>query len=69
MVFDFDNAGKEKITVDKYIDELLSECQDVKGIAVTPANDNLFKIDETSKLLSVEMKDKFNTRVAKLLYI
>jgi hypothetical protein len=55
--------------MDKYIYDVLNECEDVNRIAVTPANDNLFELYETSKLLSLEMKDKFHTRVAKLLYL
>jgi hypothetical protein len=29
--FDFDNAGKVKITTEKHIDDVLNECEDVNG--------------------------------------
>jgi hypothetical protein len=69
MVFDFNKTGKVKITMNKYVEDFLEECHDIEGIAVTPAHDGLFKVNTMSKLLTLENKQKFHTRVAKLLYL
>jgi hypothetical protein len=69
MVFDFSKVGKVKITMDKYVEDVLAECNDILGMAVTPANDDLFKVNAESELLTIENKQKFHTRVAKLLYL
>jgi hypothetical protein len=51
-----------------YVNELF-EVYDVEGCAATPATEKLFIISEDSESLSGEMKERFHSRVAKLLYL
>jgi hypothetical protein len=50
LVFGFTRSDKVKISMDKYIEDLL-RLYEVKGKAKTPALPDLLKVDETSKLL------------------
>ena len=70
MTFDFDSIhGKVKITMDGYVEDVLSECDHITGVASTPAGNNLFSIDEKSTLLLTAEKDIFHSMTAKLLYL
>ena len=68
MVFDFSDEGKVRVSMNKYIDELLEEYKDVTGTAKTPAGEDLFTIDESATLLGDKDKEYFHSLVAKLLY-
>ena len=68
MTFDYTVPGKVRITMSKYVNDLLEEYQ-VTGSAATPASSNLFDIDSESELLSGEQSEAFHPRVAKLLYL
>ena len=68
MVFDFTRSDKVKISMDKYVEDLL-RLYEVKGKAKTPAMPDLLKVDETSKLLNESEREEFHSRVAKLLYL
>lgn len=68
MTFDFSKDGEVKVTMEKYIDDLLKH-YDVKGKAATPAKEDVFKVDDTSEPLDDELRGEFHTVVAKLLYL
>jgi len=60
-------AGKARISMKKFIEELLEVYGEVK-MRVTPARNQLFESNEERKL-SEEEKGDFHTMVAKLLYL
>jgi hypothetical protein len=68
QTFDWSCPGKCKVTMEGYVNDLF-EVYDVEGCAATPATEKLFIISEDSESLSGEMKEKFHSRVAKLLYL
>ena len=51
MTFDFTQPGKCRVTMNGYITDLLKFCDGIKGTAKTPAQSDLFDIDESSKVL------------------
>jgi hypothetical protein len=57
-----------KITMDKYIEDVLEVC-DVVGNAKTPALSDLFTVDVNSPPLAQDEKEHFHSMVAKLLYL
>ena len=69
MVFDFTKQGICKITMDGYIIDLLKFAEDIEGTAKTPANDNLFSVNEESEKLDKSKKEFFHSGTAKLLYL
>jgi hypothetical protein len=70
MMFDFTNSNKVKITMDKYVDDLLSSCDGrADGISKTPSTAELFNLDKDSKMLDKEDKEWFHSYTAKLLYL
>jgi histone deacetylase 1/2 len=69
MVLDFRDSGKVKVSMPKFMNELLEDYKDVEGTAKTPAKKNLFDINEESLLLDAEDKAYFHTATAKLLYL
>ena len=68
MTFDFSEAGKTKISMDGYIEDIITSYQVTKS-ASTPANSKLFEIFESSPLLDEDKAMEFHSRVAKLLYL
>lgn len=68
MTLDYTEPDKLKITMKNQIDNLL-EKTGVKAKAVSPSEDDLFDIDETSQLLTIEQKDKFHSIIASISYI
>jgi hypothetical protein len=68
MSLDFSINKQVKITMEGYINELLKQ-HHIDGTTTTPANENLFKIKEQSKLLLNDKKEEFHSIVAKLLYL
>jgi len=68
MTFDYTIPGKVRITMSKYVTDILAKYQ-VTGSAATPASSNLFDIDLDSKQLSTEQSEDFHSRVATLLYL
>ena len=68
MVFDFSKADKVRISMDKYVEDLL-RLYDVKGKAKTPALPNLLTVNEASEVLCESEREEFHSRVAKLLYL
>jgi hypothetical protein len=68
QTFDFSEHGKVKITMEKYVADMLN-VYDVRGTAATPATNDLFVIYDDGVPLSAEIKEKFHSRVAKLLFL
>ena len=68
MTFDYTIPGKVRITMSKYVTDILEKYQ-VTGSAATPASSTLFDIDMDSKQLSTEQSEDFHSRVATLLYL
>ena len=68
MILDFKYDGFCQVTTPKLIQEIISDFQ-VKGKARYPANTDLFKVDDSSPLLSDDKRKRFHSGVQKLLYI
>lgn len=68
MTFDYSTLGKVKITMEKFVADLLKDCE-VTGTAATPATVHLFEIDENSPLLPPDRAKLFHSRVATVLYL
>ena len=70
MVFDFTKCEKVKITMDGYVDDLLTSCDGrADGISKTPSTTELFNLDQDSKLLDNDEKQWFHSYTAKMLYL
>ena len=67
QTLDFSNEGKCKVSMKKYVEEVLEDCK-VDGFAATPASSDLFVVGEGEKLSKAEA-DAFHSRVAKLFYL
>jgi len=67
MTFDFSSREQLKVTMENFVSELLKECK-VEGVASTPANNNLFQVDDEAALDS-DNKEYFHSTVAQLLYL
>ena len=68
QTFDFSLPGKVKITMEGYIQDLLT-LYEVDHYSATPALSNLFVVAPESPRLSPPQSDDFHSRVAKLLYL
>ena len=68
MDFDYSTEGVVKVSMKKIIEKVLEEIQ-VDGTCRTPASNELFLVDETSELLPKDLKEKFHSVVALLLYL
>jgi hypothetical protein len=71
MTFNFETAGKVKITMEGFIKELLEDCKDIIGVSPTPAKPDLFSIlpEATNPLLTTSAREYFHSITAKLLYL
>jgi len=67
MVFDFSQVGTCEISMSNYVEDIIRTCE-VSGLAESPATSDLFE-EKESTLLEVNRKEKFHSRVAKLLYL
>ena len=68
MTLDFGSKGTAKVSMCHYVDSILAE-YDVRGSVNTPADDNLFTIDEKAEKLDNLARERFHTAVAKLLFL
>jgi hypothetical protein len=68
MTFDYRRKGSVKISMEKYVADLLAADQTSKT-AATPATLELFSVDTNSPALDAKQKEEFHSRVAKLLYL
>jgi len=72
MTLDYSIKGKVKIDMTKYVkNDMLAEFpdKDMEGTSATPANDNLFKVNEHSPKLGNLQRESFHTMVAKGLFV
>ncbi|VEU33958.1 unnamed protein product [Pseudo-nitzschia multistriata] len=70
MTLDYSESGKVKLSMFDYLEEIIQNLPDsLKGTAVTPAADHLFKVNEACPRLDEEQADKFHHYVAKLLFM
>jgi len=67
MTFDYTVAGVVKVTMEKYVQDILDGYQ-VTGKAATPSSVNLFTLRD-SPALNSDNSMEFHSRVAKLLYL
>ena len=71
MSIDYNETRKVKISMYKYIKQLLSKLpEDVAGLAATPAANHLFQFDDTNaEQLSKSEAQFFHHNVSKLLFL
>ena len=73
MTIDFSDAGKVKITMYDYVDEMISELPtEMIGESATPASSHLFEIredDDDDQLLTPELSEEFHHLTAKTLFL
>ena len=73
MLMDFSQDGVAKLTMPKYVDDILkSAAEDATykpRVMNTPASEDLFSVDPSSPLLSCDEKTNFHTMVARCLYL
>ena len=67
VLFDFSIQGKVKITMEKFLTEIIEDNL-VTSVAETPAAENLLNTSKSSPLLSHEESEKFHRTVCQLLY-
>ena len=63
---DFSKPGSMIVSMQKYVEDCT---RGVSGVNKTPADLNLFRVDEKSELLTEDVKEEFHSTVAKLLYL
>jgi hypothetical protein len=68
MSFDFSTQGEVKITMKKFIDELM-DAYNVKSVSDTPSSNSLFDATKDSPLLDKKKSEQFHSCVAKCLYL
>ena len=69
MLFDFSKDGEVTVSMDHYIEDVLTQwSSEVKCASTTPATGVLFNVDTGSPLLSKKASERFHSTVAKLLY-
>jgi hypothetical protein len=75
MSFNFKIPGKVKITMDGFVNDLLKECQDIVRVSPAPGKPTQFHVGDmddanhTNPLLSDSARERFDSLVAKLLYL
>ncbi len=71
MCFDYGTKGEVQISMDKSIATIIDTFpEQITGVSMTPANDNLFKVQpEGGKLLPKSQAAMFPHTVAQLLYV
>ena len=70
MRLDYSKKGQVKIDMTKYVQEMLDTFPEkVSTGASTPANENLYKINERSPKLNKTRAEEFHTTVAKALFV
>ena len=64
MTFNFEQLGRVIISMEGFIKDLLDDFIDIVGALITPADDNLFKIDNNSPLLNDKERERFHSLTA-----
>jgi hypothetical protein len=69
ITINYDERHKVKFTMIDYLEDILSEMpSDMAGIARTPAQDDLFTVDDKSPLLNEKDADFYHRTTARLLF-
>ena len=72
MDLDFSEQGEVRIRMERYVEEMLgnfSHPKEIQKEVTSPASENLFCIDESSKRLDPDHAQSFHTTVAKGLFL
>jgi hypothetical protein len=69
MTLDFSSVGKCKVTMEGYVNNVLSKYNVGTSTAATPATEKLFHVDLKSPTLTPSDAKEFHSRVATLLYL
>jgi hypothetical protein len=69
MLFDFRVDGEVKITMIKYIADILDMCATICGTRESPGGTDLFVIDKSSPLLDKTTAKFFHSLVMKIMYV
>jgi Reverse transcriptase (RNA-dependent DNA polymerase) len=69
MTFDFNTAGRVRISMDGYVSDFLDSVKHIEGTSRTPAAANLFSIKDDAELLDMKQKEWYHSVTAKLLYL
>ena len=70
MTFDFNKEGKVKMTMERFVQDLIEGCGDMPGTATTPTRQNLFTTPAESDIsLPDNLRECFHSVTAKLLYL
>ena len=73
MLLDYETKGKVRIDMRQYICKILKELEHLKdgweGNAITPATENLFKINNAAAKLNKTVSESFHHVVAQLLFL
>ena len=68
MVFDLTTAGKTRVSMTGYVEDMLRESARTGG-ARTPATEGLFNVRDDSDMVSEEQRVRFHRLAAKMLYL
>ena len=69
MIFKFGDDGTVRVTMDGYVTDLLTDVNDIEGVAKTPATSELFTTRPTAVALDDDRRERFHSVVAKILYL
>jgi hypothetical protein len=70
MTLDYSTPGKVSIRMEEYVRDMLADLpDDMGGVAMTPASDHLFTVNDTPEFLDKETADLFHHLTAKLLFV
>ena len=69
MKLDYTEDGKLKVDMADYVVNMINDFPEKLSLSNYPWNDNLFKVDESSRKLSKENREIFHTFVAKALFL
>jgi hypothetical protein len=70
MTLDYSTPGKVSIRMEEYVRDMLADLpDDMGGVAMTPASDHLFTVNDTPEFLEKETADLFHHLTAKLLFV
>ena len=69
MTIDYSEKDKVKFTMYDYLEDIIEEApDDMDGSAITPASNDLFKVNDECEQLDPETADLFHRTVARLLF-
>ena len=69
MVFNFETAGRVRVSMDNYVVDLLSDLENIPGTAETPAKSDLFQVRPDAEKLGEHQRESFHSTMAKIMYL